>query len=93
MKPSWKKPELEPQILANRQRVSFRLARGHALVECVITTAAPEAHFWLEDRADDLQILGTFRNGYSRIRAIAERKLPTYPCVRLELTPDDFERP
>ncbi|TFE36467.1 DUF1488 family protein [Paraburkholderia dipogonis] len=72
-------------------------AGGHrqprpALVECVITTAALEAHFWLEDRADDLQILRTFRNGYSRIRAIAERKLLAHPGARVELTPDDFGR-
>ncbi|WP_429452492.1 DUF1488 family protein [Paraburkholderia sp. WC7.3g] len=87
------KPEFEPQILANRQGVSFRLVKGHALVECVITAAALEAHFWLEDRADDLQILRTFRNGYRRIRAIAERKLLAHPGARVvELTPDDFRR-
>ncbi|REE07312.1 uncharacterized protein DUF1488 [Paraburkholderia sp. BL27I4N3] len=86
------KPEFEPQILANRQGVSFRLVRGQTLIECVITTTALEAHFWLEDRADDLRILRTFRDGYSRIRAIAERKLLAHPGARVELTPHDFRR-
>ncbi|CAD6560488.1 hypothetical protein LMG28727_07165 [Paraburkholderia kirstenboschensis] len=88
-----KKPEFEPQILADRQGVSFWLVRGHTTVECIVTIAALEAHFWLEPRAGDGRILRIFRDGYSRIRAIAERKLLAHPCVRLELTPDDFERP
>ncbi|WOD13921.1 DUF1488 family protein [Paraburkholderia kirstenboschensis] len=87
------KPELEPQILANRQGVSFWLVRGNTTVECIVTIAALEARFWLEPRAGDAGILGIFRDGYSRIRVIAERKLLAHPCARLELTPDDFERP
>lgn len=86
------KPEFEPQILPNGQGVSFGLARGHTVVECTITIAALEAHFWLEPRADDARILRTFRDGYSRIRAVAERKLLAHPCARFELTPDDFRR-
>ncbi|CAD6559976.1 hypothetical protein LMG28727_07000 [Paraburkholderia kirstenboschensis] len=87
------KPEFEPQILANRQGVSFWLVRGNTTVECIVTIAALEPHFWLEPRARDARIERIFRDGYSRIRAIAERKLLAHPCARLELTPDDFERP
>jgi hypothetical protein len=86
------KPEFEPHILANRQGVSFGLVSAHATVECIITIAAREAHFWLESGADDMRTVKLFRDGYSRIRAVAERKLLAHPCARLELTPDDFRR-
>jgi hypothetical protein len=85
--------ELEPQILANRRGVTFTLVRRTGAVECVITTAALEAHFWLEPRAGDDRILKVFRDGHSRIRAIAERRLLARPAQRLELTPEDFVRP
>lgn len=85
--------ELEPQILANRYGVSFALVRRNSTVECVIQIAALEAYFWLEPRASGERIVKAFRNGYGRIRAIAERKLLAHPAARLELTPDDFQRP
>jgi hypothetical protein len=84
--------ESEPQILANGRGVSFGLVTRNTTVECVITIAALEACFWLEPRASDARVLKTFRDGYSRIRAIAGRKLLAHPCARLELTPDDFRR-
>jgi hypothetical protein len=58
----------------------------------VTTIAALEAYFWLEPRASDAHILKTFRDGYGRIRAIAERKFLAHPATRLELTPADFAR-
>ena len=85
--------EPEPQMLANRRGVAFVLVRQHSTVECVITLAALEAYFWLEPRATDARILKTFRDGYGRIRAIAERRLLAHPAARLELAPDDFARP
>ncbi|MEX3640067.1 DUF1488 family protein [Paraburkholderia sp. BR14320] len=85
--------ELEPQVLANRRGVAFSLVFQNRPVECVITIAALEAYFWLDPRADNERILKTFRNGYGRIRAIAERKLLAHPAARLELTPADFSRP
>jgi hypothetical protein len=84
-------PDLEPQVLANRRGVAFHLAGG--TVECVITIAALQAYFWLEPRASDARILKTFRDGYGRIRAIAERRLLAHPAARLELTAEDFARP
>jgi hypothetical protein len=85
--------DLEPQVLANRRGVGFILVSQNSTVECVITLATLEAHFWLEPRASDTRILKTFRDGYGRIRAIAERRLLAHPATRLELTPDDFARP
>ena len=85
--------DLEPQVLANRSGVAFALARQNSTVECVITIATLEAYFWLEPRASDTRILKTFRDGYGRIRAIAERKLLAHPAARLELTAGDFARP
>jgi hypothetical protein len=85
--------ELEPQVLADRRGVVFGLVRPHGTIECVITLATPEAHFWLEPRVNDARILKTFRDGYGRIRAIAERRLLAHPAARLELIPDDFARP
>jgi hypothetical protein len=85
--------DLEPQVLANRRGVAFALARQNRTVECVITIAVLEACFWLEPRASDTRILKTFRDGYGRIRAIAERKLLAHPAARLELTVEDFARP
>ena len=85
--------DLEPQVLANRRGVAFNFVLQTRTVECVITIAALEACFWLEPRASDTRILKTFRDGYGRIRAIAERKLLAHPAARPELTPDDFARP
>ncbi|MPW23710.1 MULTISPECIES: DUF1488 family protein [Paraburkholderia] len=83
--------DLEPRVLANRRGVAFALANG--TVECVITLTALQAYFWLEPQASETQTLKRFRDGYGRIRAIAERKLRAHPAARLELTPDDFARP
>jgi len=85
--------DLEPQVLANRRGVAFGLARQAGTVECVITIAALEAYFWLEPRASETRILKTFRDGYGRIGAIAERRLLAHPAARLELTAEDFARP
>ena len=85
--------ELEPQVLANHRGVAFGLVCPNGTVECVITIATLEAYFWLEPRASDVRILKIFRNGYGRIRAIAERRLLAHPATRLELTSDDFARP
>ncbi|RZF24558.1 DUF1488 domain-containing protein [Paraburkholderia sp. UYCP14C] len=85
--------ELEPQVLASRLGVTFSLVIQNRPVECVITITALETYFWLEPRAGDERILKTFRDGYGRIRAIAERKLLAHPAARLELTPADFSRP
>ncbi|MEX3896199.1 DUF1488 family protein [Paraburkholderia sp. BR10954] len=85
--------ELEPQVLASRLGVTFSLVFQNRPVECIVTKTALEAYFWLEARADDERILKTFRNGYGRIRAIAERKLLAHPAAPLQLTPDDFSRP
>ena len=85
--------ELEPQIMTNGRGVAFNLVGQNGTIECVITIAALEAYFWLEPRASDARILKTFRDGYGRIRAIAERRLLAQPATRLELTPNDFARP
>jgi hypothetical protein len=85
--------ESEPQVIANRRGVAFNLVHQGVPVECVVTTAAPEAYFWLEPRASEARMLRTFNDGSRRIRAIAERKLRARPVARLELTPDDFARP
>lgn len=84
--------ELAPQVLANRLGVEFYLARQNDTIGCVITIAALEAYFWLEPRASEARILKTFRDGYGRICAIAERKWLASPATRLELTPADFAR-
>ena len=83
---------LEPRVLANRRGVAFDLKRQSSTVECMITIAALEACFWLEPWASDARVLKTFRDGYGRIRAIAERKLLAHPAARLELTAEDFAR-
>lgn len=85
--------EVKPQVLANRRGVAFGLVRQNSTVECVITIATLETHFWLEPGASEARTMKTFRDGYGRIRAIAERKLLAHPAARLELTPDDFARP
>ncbi|WP_233860292.1 DUF1488 family protein [Paraburkholderia sp. HD33-4] len=85
--------ELEPLVINGRRGVSFSLARPHGLVECVIAVQALQEYFWLEPNADDGRILKAFRNGYGRIRAIAERKVLAHPTTHLELTANDFARP
>ncbi|KAA1003450.1 DUF1488 domain-containing protein [Paraburkholderia panacisoli] len=85
--------ELEPQVQDDRRGVSFSLARPHGFVKCVIAVKALQEYFWLEPNADDGRILKAFRNGYGRIRAIAERKVLAHPTTHLELTAEDFARP
>jgi hypothetical protein len=85
--------DLEPHVLANRRGVAFALARLNSTVECVITLNALQAYFWLEPQANETRVLKAFRDGYGRIRTIAERKLLAHPTAKLELTPDDFARP
>lgn len=85
--------ELEPQVLANHAGVAFCLMRQNNAIQCVITIATLEAYFWLAPGATDAQILKSFLNGYSRIRAISERKLLAHSATRLELTPSDFAPP
>ena len=84
---------LELQVLANRRGVAFNFVLQTRTVECVITIAVLEAYFWLEPPATDTRVLKTFRDGYGRIRAIAERGLLAHPAARLELTAEDFARP
>ncbi|MFT4068074.1 DUF1488 family protein [Paraburkholderia sp.] len=85
--------ELEPHVLTNRLAVAFYLAGQNGTSECLITITALEAYFWLEPGAGDARILKTFRNGFGRIRAIAERKLLARPAAQVELTVEDFARP
>jgi hypothetical protein len=73
--------------------VAFSLVRQNINVECMIAIATLEAYFWLEPRASEARILKTFRDGYGRIRTIAERRLLAHHAARLEITPDDFARP
>ncbi len=85
--------ELEPHVLANRRGVAFVLVHQNSNVECVVTLLTLEKHFWLAPQASEARILKTFRDGYKRIRAIAERKLLAHPAAKLELIPEDFARP
>ncbi|CAG9245106.1 DUF1488 family protein [Paraburkholderia caribensis] len=84
--------EVAPQVLAGRG-VSFSLPGPQGMVECVVTITALQDCFWLEPQADDIRILRAFRDGYGRIRAIAERKVLAHPATHLELTAADFARP
>ncbi|BEU28432.1 DUF1488 family protein [Paraburkholderia sp. 22B1P] len=85
--------ESELQVTSNRRGVAFTLMHQGRPVECVITTAALEAWFWLEPRATEARMPKTFNDGYRRIRAIAERRLLAHPAATLELKPEDFARP
>ncbi|WP_109484187.1 DUF1488 family protein [Paraburkholderia sp. C35] len=84
--------EVTPQVLAGRG-VSFSLPGSQGMVECVVTIRALQDCFWLEPNADELRIMRAFRNGYGRIRAVAERKVLAHPVTHLELTHADFARP
>jgi hypothetical protein len=83
-------PNLAPQVLANRRGVAFVVERALARCECTVSIAALETYLWLDPAADETRILKTFRKGYGRIRAIAERKLLAHPSTRIGLTSADF---
>ncbi|TXC79046.1 DUF1488 family protein [Paraburkholderia azotifigens] len=76
--------ENQPQILANRRGVTFSLVLPNGKVTCVIALRALETYFWLEPRASDTDVLGTFENGFVWIRAIAERKFRARPATHLK---------
>ncbi|AXF06168.1 DUF1488 family protein [Paraburkholderia hospita] len=83
--------EVAPQVLAGRG-ISFSLPGPQGTVDCVVTIRALQDCFWLESGADDVRMLRAFRDGYGRIRAIAERKALAHPATHLELTAADFAR-
>ncbi|MEZ2311930.1 DUF1488 family protein [Paraburkholderia sp. RCC_158] len=84
--------EVKPQLVANRRGVAFDISRQSSAAECVISIATLEVNFCLGPGASEAQIVKCFRDGYARIRAMAERKLLAHPAPRIELTPDDFAR-
>ena len=84
--------DLEPRIVANGRGVAFAVPFRDRTVECTITVTTLQTFFWLGPQASEAPTLKTFRDGYGRIRAIAERKLLAHPVAALELTPDDFAR-
>lgn len=84
--------DVAPQVRAGRG-VTFTLPGPQGVVECMVTIRALQDCFWLEPNSDDVRTLRAFRNGYGRIRAIAERKMLAHPATQLELTAADFSRP
>ncbi|WP_062640093.1 DUF1488 family protein [Caballeronia arationis] len=77
--------DLEAGIVVDRHGVVFILMHNSRPVECVITRAALETHFWLTPDAADTTTLKIFRDGYRRIHAVAQRKLLANPTSRLGL--------
>ncbi|MFM0327473.1 DUF1488 family protein [Caballeronia glebae] len=87
-----KEPACAPQISTDKHSVSFTLMWQGACVTCVILRATLESDFWLPSNADDIRMLQVFGDGFSRIEAIAYRKLRAHPVDLLELTSADFAK-
>lgn len=82
-----------PYVIDGRRGVAFSVLSGMNRIECVVTIAALQTYFWLQPDAGDVRILQTFRDGFRRIHAVAQRKsLRAQPGDRIEITPADFAR-
>jgi hypothetical protein len=90
--PSQKAPPPEPQISADHRALTFVLPWRGESVTCVVSRTALETYFWLAPNADDTRTLTVFRNGFSRIHAVASRKLLAHPSKHLELSAADFAK-
>jgi hypothetical protein len=80
----------DAQISADKQTLSFALEWRGENVTCVVPRTCLEAFFWLPPNADDARMVQVFRNGFSRIEAVARRKLLAHPTQTLRLTHADF---
>jgi hypothetical protein len=87
-----KAPPPEPLISADKRSLTFVMHWREEPVTCVVSRAALEAYFWLAPSADDARTLKVFRDGFARIRAIAERKLLAQRSKHLELSATDFAK-
>ena len=90
--PSLKAPPPELQISADQRTLTFVLPGRGEPVTCVVSRTALETYFWLAPNADDARTLTVFRNGLSRIHAVASRKLLAHPSKKLELSAADFAK-
>jgi hypothetical protein len=62
-----------PTISSDRRAVVFAMSTKQREVECAIARSAFEEFFWLPRGADDTRTLKVFKDGVSRITAIAHR--------------------
>ncbi|SAK56329.1 hypothetical protein AWB76_02269 [Caballeronia temeraria] len=83
-------PVPEPQIAADKQTLNFVLDWRGQNVTCVVPRKCLEMYFWLPPNADDGRMLKVFRDGFSRIEAVARRKLLARPARSVTLTEADF---
>lgn len=63
--------------------------RAHS-VQCSVTRAALEQHFWAPVGADDARLMKAFSDGHNRIAAVAERKMLRAPGAPIKLSDTDF---
>ncbi|TCG03893.1 hypothetical protein BZM27_44875 [Paraburkholderia steynii] len=80
----------EPFVASDGKVVVFVASVHHRSVQCSITRAALEQHFWLPPRADSTRMLRAFNNGQSRIVAMAERRMLKALGEPIVLTVADF---
>ena len=89
---SMKMPSPEPHISADKRNLTFVMLWHGESVTCLVSRTALETYFWLAPNADDARTLTVFRNGFSRIYAVASRKLLAHPSKKLELSVTDFAK-
>ncbi|MFM0140712.1 DUF1488 family protein [Caballeronia grimmiae] len=82
----------EPQISADKQTLSFVIDWRGQSVTCVVPRRCLEAFFWLPPDADDARVVRVLRDGFSRIEAVARRKLMGRSTRPVRLTEADFSR-
>ena len=80
----------QPQISADKRTLSFALDWRGENATCVVPRSCLEFFFWLPPNADDVQLRKVFDEGFSRIEALARRKLLVRPVRPVRLTEADF---
>ncbi|WP_250482206.1 MULTISPECIES: DUF1488 family protein [unclassified Caballeronia] len=80
----------EPQISEDKETLSFVIDWDAESVTCVVPRRCLEVFFWLPPGADDARTVKVFEDGFSRMEAVARRKLRARPTNPVRLTEKDF---
>ncbi|WP_250481034.1 MULTISPECIES: DUF1488 family protein [unclassified Caballeronia] len=65
----------EPHLSADKQTLNFVIEWRGESGTCVMPRRCMQVFFWLQPDTDDARLVSVFRNRFSRIKAVARRKL------------------
>jgi len=82
--------ELQPRVAPDGRSIVFVLSSRGRNIDCQVSRAVLEQHFWVPPGTSETRVLRAFADGRGRIVAMAERKMLSHGGERVVLTMDDF---